>query len=140
MVHIEARLQRGPSVRVDGPTLASAVRAATRKLGLGPGRTVSRQQATDGSWTWNWSGTVLRVAEIPEPSPRGRPPSALTGDWLALAEACGGAVGLARELGVSTQSVWRWATGKQRLPKIAALALGALASARGLRAPGSPRP
>lgn len=35
----------------------------------------------------------------------------ITGAWRTLADACGGPVKLAAELGVGYPSVWRWATG-----------------------------
>jgi DNA-binding transcriptional regulator YdaS (Cro superfamily) len=69
---------------------------------------------------------------------RGRPPSVLTGRWATLAEAHGGVVDLAKKLGVSTQTVWRWATGRQAVPKLAAIAITAIAQAKNLPSPTRP--
>lgn len=65
MTTIRAHVYGGRSeVTATGITLAAAVRSAVRLLGVGPGRTVSRQMNANGEWDWDWSGTHLVVREI----------------------------------------------------------------------------
>ncbi len=72
-VRIQACLD-GPSppdttVIVDGNTLAHAVRQAVHHLGLGVGQTRSSVEVAKGEWRWDWSGTIIRVLEIPNTEP-----------------------------------------------------------------------
>ena len=65
-VTVQARLDGmnwSETVEATGSTLASAVRAAVRKLGIGPGRTLSSEKVGSSQWRWNWSGTTIHVVQ-----------------------------------------------------------------------------
>ncbi len=67
MIHIRARLDAGTTwVDAEGATLAHAVRVAVRKLGLGAGRTLSKERVAPSAYVWNWSGSRLRVEVLPD--------------------------------------------------------------------------
>ena len=60
---------------------------------------------------------------------------ALPPPWLELALYVGGASSLARELGVSRMTVWRWAHGRASPPLVVRDAVNQYARSRGYRPP-----
>lgn len=59
------------SVRASGYSLARAVQAAVRELGLGVGGTRSKTLVAPGHWRWDWSGHILDVRVLGTSGPAG---------------------------------------------------------------------
>lgn len=53
-------------------------------------------------------------------------------DWKPILEAVGGRAALARRLGVSESTVYRWSTEKIDVPPVARIALNGIAREQGL--------
>jgi DNA-binding transcriptional regulator YdaS (Cro superfamily) len=55
--------------------------------------------------------------------------------WADLAEAYGGVIAFAAELGVHPSTVWRWGNGARKLPKTVRMALASMAAMKKLPVP-----